>query len=317
VTLVLSGPLSAPTVLILGAGASVPYKFPTGEELFNRVRRTSIEFVMDQLRPASAALASPLQLAVRESLDRSLDALLELRADLVEAGKAFMARQLLLAEAGDRGAVEDSNEAWYRVLWDAFDLSSPEAFSRTPLTVITYNYDRSLEYRLMGALAQRFKLSVDQCAPLLKRVGPIHLHGQLGYLPGFKAGKKDIVAYGSMPPESGGITNEDCLVAARNIRIVNEPKPDDDAFVRARKAIQGAERVAFLGFGYARQNIERLQLANCMEPNIRLYLCAKGYTTEQAQKLIEPVFHYWNPRMIGLESEDIVKFLRHFPDLLT
>jgi hypothetical protein len=40
---VISRPLSKLTVLVLGAGASMPYDFPSGEELFNRVRRGQLQ----------------------------------------------------------------------------------------------------------------------------------------------------------------------------------------------------------------------------------------------------------------------------------
>lgn len=99
--------ITKPTVMILGAGASMPYGFPSGEGLFNQACRMPLAVLADTIWPAARHFAPPLHLAVRESLDQSLDAMLELRADLVEAGKAFMARSLLLTEARARESVED------------------------------------------------------------------------------------------------------------------------------------------------------------------------------------------------------------------
>jgi len=91
--------------------------------------------------------------------------------------------------------------AWYRTLWDAFDLRSLDSFRRTPLTIITYNYDRSIEYALVRALQERFGGTFENCAAALDSIGPIHLHGQLGFLPGFTARAEDIAQYGSAPSE--------------------------------------------------------------------------------------------------------------------
>jgi hypothetical protein len=149
------GRISKPTVLILGAGASKPYGFPTGEELFDGVRQLQVHEVSDEISPSQSDHAGPLQLAVRSSLHRSLDAMLERRSELVEAGKAYTARRLLRAEAAAREAVADAPGTWYHILWDAMDLASLEAFRATPLKIITYNYDRSLEYALVSGLTDR------------------------------------------------------------------------------------------------------------------------------------------------------------------
>jgi hypothetical protein len=65
-------------MMILGAGASMPYEFPSGEGLFNHARRMPLETLASTIHPAGRRLAPPLHLAVRESLDQSLDAMLEL-----------------------------------------------------------------------------------------------------------------------------------------------------------------------------------------------------------------------------------------------
>ena len=305
--------ITKPTVMILGAGASMPSGFPSGEDLFRTVRSLNIDQLADKIQPAERHLVHPLQLAVRNSLDQSLDAMLELRPDLQKAGKAFMARELLQIEHNVMRHNEDRAGAWYRALWRAFDLSSLEAFRRTPLKIVTYNYDRSLEYALINSLQQRFMVPWDECAAAMDCIGPIHLHGQLGFLPGTTSNRDEIVAYGSMPEK---VTDADCIIAARNIRIVHEPKPTDAPFLWARNAISAANRVTFLGFGYAPTNIERLQLPDCMEPNTEVFLCKYGFTPEQDRDLIRPYFKSWPNVAAGAENEDILQFFRKYPMLL-
>ena len=80
---------------------------PSGEGLFQGARALSLPSLADAIRPAVRSLTPPLHSAVRGSLDQSLDAMLELRTDLQTAGKAYMARALLRAEAAAQASVED------------------------------------------------------------------------------------------------------------------------------------------------------------------------------------------------------------------
>jgi len=59
--------------------------------------------------------------------------------------------------------------------------------------------------------------------------------------------------------------------ASSAIKIVHEGTKDDPDFVRARKIIESAELVCFLGFGYLEANIERLQVHQWPEPLTPLY----------------------------------------------
>jgi len=308
-----TGPVSKPTVFIVGAGGSIPYGFPSGEGLLASARVQTANRLVDIIRPAARTLVPSFQFAVQGTLDRSLDAMLELRTDIVDAGKAFMARTILVAEAAHREIREDRPGAWHRILWDAFDLRSIDSFRSTPLKIITYNYDRSIEYALVRSLRERFQLTLEQCALALDRIGPIHLHGQLGFMPGFARTNANIVPYGGNP---SGITDDECATAARSIRIIHEPKPTDEAFIRARVAISEAERVVFLGFGFARRNVERLQLHDCMKETVHLYLCTTGFSPEQQRAFVLPSFQpRWRVVSTGDENDDIVRFFRRYPEI--
>lgn len=242
--------------------------------------------------------------------------MLESQPGLVEIGKAYMARNLLQRELNDRQRRMDLGGAWYRTLWGAFDRRSLDAFRRTPLKIVTYNYDRSLEYALVGALQVQFGASDEDCANALDCIGPLHLHGQLGYLSGFPVPHDSIVHYGSSPDEAAP-TDSDCLNAARQIRIVHEPNPQEEAFVRARGALASAERIIFLGFGYAPQNVERLQLTTCVNRHAEIFLCVTGFTGEQQMAMIRPYFTPWGHSLrSGAEQDDIVAFFRRFPEAL-
>jgi hypothetical protein len=310
--------LTRPTVIVLGAGASAPYGFYTGGELLNEARRYPAQQFQDFIPPEYRNAAPALHAALTETLERSIDAMLETRPTLMDAGKAFMARWLLQCERNYRDrphAVDDAIRVrrWHEMLWGACDLRSLDAFRKTPLTLVTYNYDRLVEFSLVHSLRARFDAPLADCAAALDCIGPIHVHGQLGTLPDF-APRNDMTI-----PFGGGAANfeGDCITAARGIKIVHEPRPRDEPFVRARDAIKSADRVIFLGFGYGRTNVERLLLTECMRRETQVYLCSSGFTPQQQAAHVRSQFEPWDATLHpGNEHQDIVQFLNFYPKAL-
>jgi hypothetical protein len=237
--------IATPTVLILGAGASVPRGFPTGGQLLAQARAQELHGLAEMIKPFGAPSAPDLHKAIANTGDKSLDAMLEYRPDLVPTGKVLMARALLNCEMRARGSRQDSQSEWYRELWACLDADSLENFRANPITIFTYNYDRSLEYFLISALCEKFLKSRAECAAALDCIGPFHLHGQLGQLPEFnpRSGPGH-VSYGGDP---SGITNADVNLAAQGITIISEAHPRSDGFLRARDALSTAKKVVFLG----------------------------------------------------------------------
>ena len=99
--------------MILGAGASAPYGFSTGGGLLNEARRCSVGQLAGYIPQEFRAAAPALHSALRGTLTQSIDALLETRLDLVDAGKCYMARWLLQYEKNmlDRHVDNDPNRA--------------------------------------------------------------------------------------------------------------------------------------------------------------------------------------------------------------
>lgn len=303
--------INTPTVLILGAGASAG--FPTGWDLLTQARSQDPRGLAEMIKPVDASAAPALHLAITNTGDKSLDAMLEHRQELVQAGKALMARALLFREEAVRNTTRDQRGAWYRELWAALDVRSFEDFRHNQLTIVTYNYDRSLEYFLIAALRAKFLKPPVECGEALAGIGPIHLHGQLGFLPELAPRSPSPVPYGCA---GEGVTNANVDIAAQGIKIIHQARPTDDGFVRAKVALASAKKVVFLGFGFAPTNVERLALNTCLDPNVPIYACTMGYTTQQVDFRIMPLFREWGTRMFGEENMDIVNFLRRYPEAL-
>jgi len=146
------------TVFILGAGTSKPYGFSTGEQLLREGRRLDQNNLFRKLHaPASNDAARALHTSLQRTHDSSLDALLELRPDITPIGKRLIASLMLELEfhAKDPGRYPEPQDDWLTLFFDelAADTADLEGFALNPVTLITYNYDRLLELRLLGALA--------------------------------------------------------------------------------------------------------------------------------------------------------------------
>ncbi len=127
-------------------------------------------------------------------------------------------------------------------------IADPQDFGNNALTVITFNYDRSLEYYFERVLSSRFHLGSEEARVLRESVPIIHVHGILGDL---DTDTENYRSYGSSRDP------QNIARSAGSIRIVHEGQ-DSNALERAREALAKAEIVCFLGFGFHPANVRRL-----------------------------------------------------------
>jgi hypothetical protein len=244
--------LTKATVLVLGAGASCPYGFPAAAKLSDDV----ITFargsnprggLVDQLkidRAAMSALADTLVAAGAPSVDW----LLERRPEFTEVGKLLMAILLHGCEQDSRlQAYPRSDADWYHYLWTELD-TSLDGFAANPLTVVTFNYDRSFERFLFLRLKALHNMEDDAALELAGKLPVIHVYGALG-----DARYEDV-------PYNERLNVRSATAAASRIKILHEGQLDAPELTSARTAIRAAKNVGFLGFSFGRENCERLDL---------------------------------------------------------
>jgi hypothetical protein len=303
--------ISTPTVFVLGAGASAPYGFDTGEQLLERARTLTAENIADLIRPLPAQGATPLLDALIHTGDLSIDAMLELRGNIQAPGKALMAHLLLRQEREALGRNHTFPRAWYRTLFTAMAAPTPEQAVGQPVRFVTFNYDRSLEYCLAHAWRVRYhpERLVDVTA--MQRLF-IHLHGQLGFLSEV-GGPGQVVTYGGSPE---GISEADILCGRQSIQIISDPHTNAPQFVQAREALQAAQRVVFIGFNFADRNVERLQLLASMRQGIAVFACLHGMSEARRVHVAHGVLEPWTGKVLGTENQDAYEFLRQHPNAL-
>jgi hypothetical protein len=174
----------------------------------------------------------------------SVDAFLEQRPAWTSIGKAAMALCLLSSEYHASQRLFPPTEPadhWYQVLWSQIKASGWTAFKRQPLTIVTFNYDRSLECYLARVISNNYRIKPVTAASALPI---IHVHGSLGTY--------DDVAFGKP------ITDQILDAACESIRVVHEADVAHSEFTLARKRIADADRVLFIGFGYLDANMRKL-----------------------------------------------------------
>ncbi len=245
--------ITKPTVLVLGAGASNPYGYPTGKNL----KKTIIEDLvrngskMRDLLINHQAKSEKEIIAFRKALMRSgqasIDAFLEHQPHYIEIGKLVIT--VALAEKENLDDMFARGD-WYEHLFRNLD-NSFEDFEKNNLSIITFNYDRSIETYLFNALKYSYGKREEDVARALSAIPIIHLHGQIGNLPW----QNDL----SNRDYGNSDENFKLKTSSEGIRIIHEADVEkSDNFNKAKELLKNANQIYFLGFGYHSENVRRL-----------------------------------------------------------
>lgn len=280
------------TVFILGAGASCPI-YPTGPALLGRII-TNLSggdkykelLGMGYKEKEIAGLLEVLKLSGKDSIDAAL----RHRSEYLSIGKVAIAQVLIPCENANQEI------AWYRYLFGLMDASSFHLFTYNKISFITFNYDRSLENFLCTSLRHLFGKSEVECAEALKSINIFHIHGMLSYLPWQN---KDGRAYSPIY-NIGDLTR-----AADSIRIVYE---EDKLHHHIPAILQAADNIYFLGFGYHKENLNKLDIINTISSSKLVNIM--GTTFELQPGEVNDIALYFINKHLDLENIEILPFLR-------
>ena len=223
--------INKPMVLVLGAGASVDYGYPTGgtlKELIiddNSKRRQSI---VNQITEQKISMRdyNVFVESFKLSGQTSIDTFLEKRSEFNDIGKLliviYLSSKENVSDLFDKNRVKQD---WYSYLFNIMDgNSSFDGFGDNKLSIITFNYDRSLETYLFTALRYTYKKTDHEVADVLAKIPILHVHGKLGDL---DWQSDNGITYGEIAGSSK------IKQAANSIRIISETTTKDHIFIDA------------------------------------------------------------------------------------
>lgn len=177
------------TVFVLGAGASYPYGFPTGEGLVNEViSLAGLDRTLDAFLYNGCVDLDVKRFArdLADSDSPSVDSFLEHQPDFLRIGKLAICLSLIPKERDDslsRAYRQDASTrgrmAWYQYLWN--EMASPKGeFGRNCVSFVTLNYDRSLErYFFLRLKAQHQYDNDEECLKELYQLRFVHVMAAL------------------------------------------------------------------------------------------------------------------------------------------
>jgi hypothetical protein len=241
--------ITTSTVFVLGAGASVPYSFPSGGKLVDDICNASETEL--EVFGVNKADYGQFKVELHSSQQLSVDAFLERRTEFKPIGKTALAVHLIRCE-NPVSLLAKKDDNWYSYLMNRMTDSTFDDFRKNKVSFVTFNYDRSLEHYFHTSLRARYGKSSGEVEDVLRTIPIIHVYGNLGCLPWQTEDESTIRRY---EPE---LTPETVKIAAKNIIIISETNETNPAFEEANRLMNQAERIGILGFGYHPVNMRRL-----------------------------------------------------------
>ena len=268
------------TTLVLGAGASVGYGFPLGNQLIDKMitRCPESQDGLGEEAKQRRKLRESLKFYDPLSIDSFLQHYKETDSKLVEYAKAVISEVLhdsAKPELFNR-TVENSRLGkyhWYRIFWNSLvagktaeELSSTDADLN--FNVISFNYDPSLEFFFYSRSTSRNSfLNEAQRIGFLKNLAP-RIHHVYGCIQDYdwirRGGKDSNVKYGYEKNQRDSIYY-DAYENRDRIKLIDERKGSYD---HLKEILRNSDQIIFLGFAFDDVNIgaEVLDLKESLKP---------------------------------------------------
>jgi hypothetical protein len=266
------------TVFILGAGASVPYGFPTSNVLRkdlidNFANKFSSVYKMKS-RPDNFMLNTRLE-EIKEFQKRfdlssifSIDYFMSRNPRYMEYGMDAIIIHLLEYERESKFRESSilKNSDWYSYLYNYMisELRSPDSFSKIAdnnFTFLTFNYERSLEKFLAESISYSFEgITWQQLKQVMLNIPIHHIYGKISSIPfhkdeeGLNYGEE--INFASLPK------------LRENIRTICD---NNSVETKVEEIIKKAKRIFFLGFGYDRINLSNIGIPALLNNGQKIY----------------------------------------------
>lgn len=301
------------TTLLLGAGASAHLDYPVGYQL----RDQMLAELKNQIRIPAENRISVLSdrdalIDFHTKMSRggwtSPDAFLEKHTEFLKMGKFLIAYCLKRQEIPERLFPATG---WYDYLCQRLltGAETPDEFRKNQnLSIVTYNYDRSLDHLLHQLVQYRYGLSGDEAWGLLiSTIKIVHVHGILGSYPGY--------------PYEATQDVEIITSLSNSIKIIHEMEQSTETFSAASQLLSEAESIYSIGFSMSDTNMRRLPFFNTQSEDGRPILwpntfkCSIGGTSPLEIKQIAQRLSKYNINESNLTSHTSDNFFKYVTTL--
>ncbi len=200
--------------------------------------------------------------------------------DIVQCGKLAIVRSILLAESESSLFIDPGNatnelnfqaveKTWYQGFFELLTENcetQPDLERRfSQVAVVCFNYDRCIQHFLLNALVKYYRLDRASAATVLENLEFHHPYGVVGSLP-WEVSPNQGVEFGeTFPPfpvyKPDSIPSEfvkKLVKLTEQIKTFSEGSSAEGGFDRVRELLGTADRLAFLGFAFHRQNVKLL-----------------------------------------------------------
>jgi len=310
------------TLFILGAGSSLPYGFPLAKGLRKKALDQAINLAKDLDRKMNTdyhSQAIEFTEKFRLSSDQSIDWFLKKFPEFLEIGKFLIIDIILKEETISRFREElypqFSNQDWYWYLYNEMSKypkgqTDPKQFLNNKVSFITFNYDRSLEEFFYKSFLNGHNFSQINEEPLtfFRKIKIEHVYGKVALLDW----ETDVIEKNQPKiPYGKYVTNAinfDFL--KNNIKLIDERDISDKSNLRS--LIEKAERIFFLGFSYAEENLQILDIPNSINEKKIIYGTAYDLTENEIKKIRLKFGNKIRNEKIHFENIDSLGLLRKF-----
>lgn len=331
--------LRAPTVFIIGAGASVDFGLPVGTGLANDiVHRLGFYFGGGQLTQGDPYIAQALQSRYASDFSRYFLAARNIAAGLpsfksiddylfthsadeaaMVVGKmailtsiAYFESKSTLAgfwhpdQEAQQASLASLRKSWVHTLIQTL-VTGVRREDRLELfrdiSIVTFNYDRCLETALYHGIQAPLQIDGNEAARVLDGLKIYRPYGGLGPL--LETGP-EAVPYGP----NAGIA----VKFGNRIRVYTESYEERSDMIEMRETLSAAGQLVFMGFGFHRQNMELLDIGSHKDRVGRMVLATAFRESLTARAVFETrireTLSSLEKPTIPLSTEDCASFLQ-------
>lgn len=317
------------TLFILGAGAHVPYGFPDAKGLRKQIIRdypneiSNMYFrnlnVWSDILEKEKSAGLEFVKAFRASNLNSIDLFISLHPDLSITGKKAICVSMIENETVHTKIMDYyDKDDWFRYLYNKAmsGIQSPDQahkFLDNKFSFITFNYDRLIENYLAQSLKNTFKLDPSELYTFLNSFRVRHVYGKIASIPEeieiTLTGNPMVIDYGS------SINKQQLDAIYENIKIMYDERVSEKDW---SDIISTYDRIFFLGFGYADENMKVLNLPHCLREGQKIYGTAFHCTQNEIDKIRYKFYSSKNrwttfPEInLKIENQDNLTLLRNY-----